>query len=85
MIFGRRRPRFVESQNGVITDVITPQFVQLSNPGYGRSGQSVIYENQFPFPYSLFFIDDRHPQIIAVKYTPKSRVIITPYSELILE
>ncbi len=85
LVFGRRYPRFVESVNGVITDVITPGFVQISEPPYNRTRANVVCQNKFPFPYSLVLLDDKQPQIVAVRYTPKSRVVITPYSELILD
>ncbi len=84
-LFGRRYPRFVESQNGVITDVITPGFVEVTQPPYYRARPNIVCENRFPFPYSLILLEDKQPQIVAVRYTPKSKVVITPYSELVLD
>jgi hypothetical protein len=125
-LLGRRRPAFVESVNGEITDVITPNFVEVGVPEYPRfrsplmnylyarqseiistpgfteinqpvypdseslvvlpgpyvPRQTVIYRNVEPLPYSIVFVDDRQPYLVAVKYRPRRRVIISPYSEL---
>ncbi len=85
IIFGRRYPRFVESVNGTITDVITPGFVQITQPPAPREESTVLCQNRFPFPYSVIFVDGQQPQIVAVRYKPKSKILITPYSELVLE